>query len=47
MTIVLITGTSVGGMGYETARVLAKYANKVILAGSNEERYACIAGCDC
>ncbi|KAJ6489535.1 hypothetical protein C8R47DRAFT_1215348 [Mycena vitilis] len=35
---VLITGTSVGGIGFETARVLAKYANSVIITGHNTER---------
>nr|GAT50996.1 short-chain dehydrogenase/reductase family protein [Mycena chlorophos] len=35
---VLITGTSVNGIGNETARVIAKYANLVILTGHNEER---------
>ncbi|KAJ7677941.1 hypothetical protein DFH06DRAFT_562918 [Mycena polygramma] len=35
---VLITGTSVNGIGFETARVLAKYANLVIIAGYNTQR---------
>ncbi|KAJ7505911.1 hypothetical protein B0H11DRAFT_1851170 [Mycena galericulata] len=35
---VLITGTSLGGIGFETARVLAKYANLVIITGYNAER---------
>ncbi|KAJ7877971.1 hypothetical protein B0H14DRAFT_2712223 [Mycena olivaceomarginata] len=35
---VLITGTTIGGMGFETARVLAKYANLLFLAGHNSER---------
>ncbi|KAK7026290.1 short-chain dehydrogenase/reductase family protein [Favolaschia claudopus] len=35
---VLITGTSLNGIGYETARVLAKYANLVIITGYNAER---------
>ncbi|KAJ7480657.1 NAD-P-binding protein [Mycena latifolia] len=35
---VLITGTSLEGIGFETARVLAKYANLVIITGYNSER---------
>ncbi|KAJ7626587.1 NAD-P-binding protein [Mycena polygramma] len=35
---VLVTGTSVGGIGFETARVLAKHANSVIITGQNSER---------
>lgn len=36
MILVLVTGTSPGGLGAETARVVAKYgANLVILAGRN------------
>ncbi|KAJ7766131.1 NAD-P-binding protein [Mycena metata] len=35
---VLITGTSINGIGFETARVLAKYANSVIITGYNAER---------
>ncbi|KAJ7234371.1 hypothetical protein B0H12DRAFT_158288 [Mycena haematopus] len=35
---VLITGTSLNGLGFETARVVAKYANLVIITGYNEER---------
>ncbi|KAJ7480751.1 NAD-P-binding protein [Mycena latifolia] len=35
---VLITGTSIDGIGFETARVLAKYANLVIITGYNTER---------
>ncbi|KAK7038152.1 short-chain dehydrogenase/reductase family protein [Favolaschia claudopus] len=36
---VLITGTSVGGIGFETARVMAlKSANLVIITGHNAER---------
>ncbi|KAJ6453128.1 NAD-P-binding protein [Mycena sanguinolenta] len=35
---VLITGTSIDGIGFEAARVLAKYANLVIIAGYNAER---------
>ncbi|KAJ7643621.1 short chain dehydrogenase reductase [Roridomyces roridus] len=37
---VLVTGTSLGGLGFETARVLAKYANLVIITGYNAERLA-------
>ncbi|KAJ7453656.1 NAD-P-binding protein [Mycena galericulata] len=35
---VLITGTSINGLGYETARVIAKYANVVIVTGYNADR---------
>ncbi|KAK7039927.1 short-chain dehydrogenase/reductase family protein [Favolaschia claudopus] len=35
---VLVTGTSLNGIGFETARVIAKYANLVIITGYNEER---------
>jgi len=35
---VLITGTSINGIGFEAARVLAKYANLVIITGYNAER---------
>ncbi|KAJ6517264.1 hypothetical protein C8R47DRAFT_1205498 [Mycena vitilis] len=35
---VLITGTSLNGLGFENARVLAKYANLVVITGHNEER---------
>jgi len=35
---VLITGTSINGIGFETARVLAKYANLVIITGYDAER---------
>ncbi|KAJ7159747.1 NAD-P-binding protein, partial [Mycena filopes] len=35
---VLITGTSLNGIGFETARVLAKYATLVIITGYNVER---------
>ncbi|KAJ7908852.1 NAD-P-binding protein [Mycena leptocephala] len=35
---VLITGTSLNGIGFETARVIAKYANLVIITGYNDER---------
>ncbi|KAJ7734275.1 hypothetical protein B0H16DRAFT_1467674 [Mycena metata] len=35
---VLITGTSINGIGFEAARVLAKYANLVIITGYNSER---------
>ncbi|KAK7039945.1 short-chain dehydrogenase/reductase family protein [Favolaschia claudopus] len=35
---VLVTGTSLNGIGFETARVIAKYANLVVITGYNEER---------
>ncbi|KAJ7444497.1 hypothetical protein FB451DRAFT_1149240 [Mycena latifolia] len=35
---VLITGTSLNGIGFETARVIAKHAALVIITGHNEER---------
>ncbi|KAJ6551709.1 NAD-P-binding protein [Mycena capillaripes] len=35
---VLITGTSLNGLGFESARVIAKYANLVIITGYNKER---------
>ncbi|KAJ6455436.1 hypothetical protein C8R45DRAFT_593094 [Mycena sanguinolenta] len=35
---VLITGVSLGGLGFETARVLAKYANLIIITGRNADR---------
>ncbi|KAK7044610.1 short-chain dehydrogenase/reductase family protein [Favolaschia claudopus] len=35
---VLITGTSLNGLGFEAARVIAKYANLVIITGYNSER---------
>ncbi|KAJ7616441.1 NAD-P-binding protein [Roridomyces roridus] len=35
---VLITGTSIGGIGFETAQAIAKYANSVIITGYNAER---------
>ncbi|KAJ7726434.1 hypothetical protein DFH07DRAFT_852760 [Mycena maculata] len=35
---VLITGTSLNGLGFETARVIAKHANLVIITGYNAER---------
>ncbi|KAJ7452983.1 hypothetical protein B0H11DRAFT_2288427 [Mycena galericulata] len=35
---VLITGTSINGIGFEAARVIAKYANLVIITGYNAER---------
>ncbi|KAK7026342.1 short-chain dehydrogenase/reductase family protein [Favolaschia claudopus] len=38
ISTVLITGTSIGGIGFETARVLAKYASLVIITGHNAER---------
>ncbi|KAJ7921110.1 hypothetical protein B0H13DRAFT_2267976 [Mycena leptocephala] len=35
---VLVTGTSPNGIGFETARVIAKHANLVIITGYNLER---------
>ncbi|KAJ7687493.1 hypothetical protein B0H17DRAFT_1203556 [Mycena rosella] len=35
---VLITGTSLNGIGFEAARVIAKYANLVVITGYNDER---------
>ncbi|KAJ7061256.1 hypothetical protein C8F01DRAFT_1288634 [Mycena amicta] len=35
---VLITGTSLHGLGFETARAIAKYANLLIITGHNSER---------
>ncbi|KAJ7465022.1 hypothetical protein FB451DRAFT_1369962 [Mycena latifolia] len=35
---VLITGTSLNGLGFEAARVIAKHANLVIITGYNVER---------
>ncbi|KAJ7046448.1 hypothetical protein C8F04DRAFT_345328 [Mycena alexandri] len=35
---VLVTGTSQNGIGFETARVIAKHANLVIITGYNAER---------
>ncbi|KAJ7142300.1 hypothetical protein C8R44DRAFT_846397 [Mycena epipterygia] len=35
---VLITGTSLNGIGFEAARVISKYANLVIITGYNSER---------
>ncbi|KAJ7342475.1 NAD-P-binding protein [Mycena albidolilacea] len=35
---VLVTDTSVGGIGFEAARVIAKYANLVIITGHNADR---------
>ncbi|KAJ7107733.1 hypothetical protein C8R44DRAFT_744328 [Mycena epipterygia] len=35
---VLITGTSLNGIGFETALAIAKYASLVIIAGYNSER---------
>ncbi|KAJ7473537.1 hypothetical protein FB451DRAFT_1035633 [Mycena latifolia] len=35
---VLVTGTSMNGLGFETARVIAKYANLVVITGYNSER---------
>ncbi|KAJ7152480.1 hypothetical protein C8R46DRAFT_1197665 [Mycena filopes] len=35
---VLITGTSLKGIGFEAARVIARHANRVIITGYNSER---------
>ncbi|KAK7039935.1 short-chain dehydrogenase/reductase family protein [Favolaschia claudopus] len=35
---VLVTGTSLNGIGFETAKAIAKYANLVVITGYNEER---------
>ncbi|KAF7357397.1 Short-chain dehydrogenase/reductase family protein [Mycena sanguinolenta] len=35
---VLVTGCSIGGIGHETARVVAKHANLVIITGHNSDR---------
>jgi len=35
---VLITGTSINGIGFETARVISKYADLVIITGYSAER---------
>ncbi|KAJ7130237.1 hypothetical protein C8R44DRAFT_775161 [Mycena epipterygia] len=35
---VLVTGTSLNGLGFETARAIAKHANLVIITGYNLER---------
>ncbi|KAK7024751.1 short-chain dehydrogenase/reductase family protein [Favolaschia claudopus] len=35
---VLVTGTSINGLGFETARAIAKHANLVIITGYNAER---------
>ncbi|KAJ7505845.1 NAD-P-binding protein, partial [Mycena galericulata] len=39
---VLITGTSLNGIGFETVRVLARYANTIMITGYNSERYVCM-----
>jgi hypothetical protein len=35
----LVTGTSIDGIGFETARAITKYAGLVVIAGYNLERY--------
>ncbi|KAJ7465010.1 hypothetical protein FB451DRAFT_1402743 [Mycena latifolia] len=35
---VLLTGTSINGIGFETARVLARHANLLIITGHNSKR---------
>lgn len=37
---VLITGTSMNGLGFEAALQISKYANLVVITGYNDERYA-------
>ncbi|KAF7362765.1 Short-chain dehydrogenase/reductase family protein [Mycena venus] len=36
--IVLVTGTSINGIGFDTARVIAKHAKLVVITGHSEER---------
>ncbi|KAJ7245681.1 hypothetical protein C8J57DRAFT_1523969 [Mycena rebaudengoi] len=35
---VIVTGTSLNGLGFETARVISKYANLVVITGHNSDR---------
>ncbi|KAJ7707063.1 hypothetical protein B0H14DRAFT_3525868 [Mycena olivaceomarginata] len=35
---IIVTGTSLNGIGFETDRVIAKHANLVIITGYNDER---------
>ncbi|KAF7292064.1 Short-chain dehydrogenase/reductase family protein [Mycena indigotica] len=35
---VIVTGTSLNGIGFETARVISKYANLVVITGHSDER---------
>ncbi|KAF8194449.1 hypothetical protein K438DRAFT_1588204 [Mycena galopus ATCC 62051] len=35
---ILMTGTSLNSLGFETARAIARYANLVVIAGYNAER---------
>lgn len=37
--LVLITGTSMNGIGFEAARTIAKHANLLIITGYNSERH--------
>jgi NAD(P)-dependent dehydrogenase (short-subunit alcohol dehydrogenase family) len=37
LPIVLITGTSLNGIGFETARALAKHANPLVITGHNPD----------
>jgi hypothetical protein len=37
---VVITGVTIGTLGYEVARVLALYSSKVYCIGRNKQRYA-------
>jgi NAD(P)-dependent dehydrogenase (short-subunit alcohol dehydrogenase family) len=38
LPIVLITGTSLNGIGFETVRALAKHANLIVITGHNPDR---------
>ncbi|KAK4704853.1 hypothetical protein P7C70_g1356, partial [Phenoliferia sp. Uapishka_3] len=38
--VVLITGPSVGGLGFEAARVIAKHGADLVLAGRSQTKYA-------
>lgn len=38
-SLVIFTGTSINGLGFECVRVIAKYANLVIITGYNKERF--------
>ncbi|KAJ7505839.1 hypothetical protein B0H11DRAFT_1976376 [Mycena galericulata] len=37
---VLLTGTSINGIGFETGRVIAKHANLLIITGHDPERFS-------
>lgn len=36
--LVLITGVTIGGLGFEAAYAIAKYANHVIITGTRLEK---------